>query len=278
MELKVLEKTPFSLRLLVKGISLHTLNSIRRIILSEVPTMAIDYVIFIENSSVFYDEYISHRLGLIPLKSDIAYDKYKPPEECIEIGETQQYPPDCFAKFDLEVEGPEEGIRVVYSGDLVASDPDVVPVYNNIPLFKLIKGQKVKFEAYARLGRGKEHAKWSPVSIAVHKYVPNILINEQECTGCGKCVDACPKNILELTNGKARVKNQVLYECTMCKLCEKVCEVRAIKVSHVENEYILYLEFTGALSPKKTLIEASNILIKKLDDFEEKLKSMGVLQ
>jgi hypothetical protein len=57
-----------------------------------------------------------------------------------------------------------------------------------------------------------------------------------------------------------------------------VCEARAIKISRVENEFILFLEFTGALSPKKTLIEASNILIKKLGEFEEKLKSMGVLQ
>jgi DNA-directed RNA polymerase subunit D len=91
LEIQVLEKTPFSLKLLIKGISLHTLNSIRRAVLSEVSTMAVDYVIFIENSSVFYDEYLAHRLGLIPLKSDNAYEKYKSPEECAEAGEKRGF-------------------------------------------------------------------------------------------------------------------------------------------------------------------------------------------
>jgi DNA-directed RNA polymerase subunit D len=278
LEIQVLEKTPFSLKLLIKGISLHTLNSIRRAVLSEVSTMAVDYVIFIENSSVFYDEYLAHRLGLIPLKSDNAYEKYKSPEECAEAGEKRVFSADCFAKFDLEAEGPDSGVLVIYSRDLVPSDPDIVPVFDNIPLLKLIKGQRVKLEAFARLGRGKEHAKWSPVSVATHKYVPRIDVNTNACTGCGKCIDACPRGVLGLQNGKAFAKNEKILDCNLCRLCEQVCEARAIKISRVENEFILFLEFTGALSPKKTLIEASNILIKKLDEFEEKLKSMGVLQ
>jgi DNA-directed RNA polymerase subunit D len=278
LNIEILEKTPFTLKLYVKDLPIHVLNAIRRAVMSEVPVMAIDYVIFIENSSVFYDEYIAHRLGLIPLTSENASDKYKSPEECAEAGEKKVFSTDCFVKLDLEAEGPENGMLTIYSGDLASSDSDVKPVFDNIPLAKLVKGQKIKLEAFARLGRGKEHIKWSPVSAATHKYVPNIIINSENCNGCGKCIDACPRGVLKLVDGKAVINESNLLLCSFCRLCEQVCEPRAIRVSHRENEYVLYLDFTGALSPRKTLIEASNILIKKLDEFEEKLKNLGVIQ
>ena len=276
MEIEIIEKTPLSIKLHIKGIPLHVLNSIRRATMSEVPTMAIDYVIFVENSSVFYDEYLAHRLGLIPLKSENAYGKYKSPEECSEAGEKRVFSTDCFAKFDLEVSGSDEQVITVYSKDLIPSDPDIVPVYENIPLIKLSKGQRVKLEAFARLGRGKEHIKWSPVTVAVHTYVPIISIKET-CTACGKCVDACPRGVLLKEGSKIVVEESRVMSCNFCRLCERVCDTNAIKVSHREDEYVLYLELTGSLSARKVLIEAANILIRKLDELEEKLKGLGVL-
>lgn len=278
LKITVLEQTSNSIKLHVKGAPLHLINSIRRAAMSEVPTMAIDYVIFIENSSVFYDEYIAHRLGLIPLTSENAHLKYKPPEECAEAGERRIFSPDCFAKFDLEVEGPSKGELTVYSGDLVPSDTDVIPVYKNIPILKLIKGQRVKLEAFARLGRGKEHAKWSPVTVAAHKYVADIHIREELCNGCGKCVDACPRSVLKLVDNKAIADTVKIYDCSLCKLCENVCESKALKVLNREDEYILTFELTGALSLKSIIVSAADILTNKLNELEEKLKSMGVIQ
>lgn len=278
LKIQILDKTPLSLKLYIEGISLHVLNSIRRAILAETPTMAIDYVIFVENSSAFYDEYVAHRLALIPLRSDDAVLRYKSPEECAEAGEKHMFSADCFAKFDLTAEGPEEGEVTVYSRDLVSSDVYITPVYDNIPIIKLIRGQRIKLEAFARLGRGKEHAKWSPVSIAAHKYVPVIIINYGDCNGCLKCVNSCPKEILTISDGKVIVNEERLLECSFCKICESVCTTSAIKVSHRENSYILKLEFTGALSSKTTLITASEILIKKLEELENKLKELGVLE
>lgn len=277
MEIYVLEKTPLSLKLYVRGIQLHVLNSIRRAIISEVPTMAIDYVIFIENSSVFYDEYIAHRLGLIPLRSDEAYEKYKSPEECAEAGEKRVFSADCFAKFDLEVEGPETGITVVYSKDLVPGDPDITPVYDNMPILKLIKGQRIRLEAFARLGRGREHIKWSPVNVAVHKYIPVVEVDSERCNDCSKCLDVCPRDVFVKINDRVTVDPSRILECNLCKLCERICGREAVRVSHRENEYILYLEFTGTLSPRRTIHEATNVLLRKLDEFESKLRELGVL-
>jgi DNA-directed RNA polymerase subunit D len=277
LKIEVLEQKPLSIRLRIKGISLHLLNSIRRVIISEVPTMAIDYVAFMENSSVFYDEYLAHRLGLIPLTSDQALWKYKSPEECREAGEKGLFSEDCFIRLSLEGEGGDEAVTL-YSDNLVSSDPDVKPSFGKIPIVKLIKPQKVKLEAYARLGRGKEHIKWSPVSVAAHKYVPNILVNQGLCRGeeCLKCVEACPKEVFAFQSGEIKVRSDKLLDCTMCKLCENLCPSGAIKVSHEEDEFILTLELTGALSARNVLLESVRILEKKLDDFVETLREKGV--
>ncbi|OYT39470.1 MAG: DNA-directed RNA polymerase subunit D [Desulfurococcales archaeon ex4484_58] len=280
VEIRVLEKNPYVLKLHVKDIPLHVLNSIRRTILSEVPTMAVDFVVFTINSSVFYDEYIAHRLGLIPLTSEEALEKYKSPEECREAGEKGVFSEDCFVKLELEGKGREGEIVTLYSGDLKTSDPDVKPIHDKIPILALTGNQEIKLEAYARLGRGKEHAKWSPVSIATHKYVPNILIDYEKCKGetCKECIEVCPRNIFDLVDGKLIVKSEKIYECTLCRYCEEKCPVNAIRVKWIENEFILTIESTGSLSTKKILLEAVKILEEKINDFINSLKERGVLE
>jgi len=56
----------------LKGVPLQYANALRRICLNGVPVFAIDTVDIIENSSVMSDEGIAHRLGLIPLKTDLT--------------------------------------------------------------------------------------------------------------------------------------------------------------------------------------------------------------
>jgi len=283
MEIQVLDQTPLKLKLLVKDIPLHVLNSIRRTTMTDVPTMAIDYVVFTINTSVFYDEYIAHRLGLIPLTSKEALGKYKPPEECREAGEKGVFSEDCYVKFELEAVGEPGRIKIIYSGDLKTSDPDVKPVYDNIPIVALTGRvskiletehefkQEIKLEAYARLGRGREHSKWSPVSIASHKYVPVINIDESKCkgSGCIKCIDICPKNVFELKDDKIVVNHSRIYDCTLCRQCELQCPYEAISVGWIDGSYILTIETTGALPPKTVLLEAVNILIDKIDKLEK---------
>ncbi len=235
-------------------------NALRRTVLSEVPSMAIDEVIIVENSSSFYDEYIAHRLGLIPLKTNLK--RYKVPER------KEDLTPENTVRLTLEVTCKREE-QMVYSGDLKPVDPFVEPVNMKIPIVKLKKGQKLVLEAIARLGRGKEHAKWQPVSTVSYSYLPIVDINLQKCTGCSKCVDECPVGILEVMDGKARVKN--IYECLICKSCEENCTEGSIKVRYNPKSFIFSLESTGALSAEEIIEEAINILINKLNNFKNKL-------
>lgn len=52
-------------------------NAFRRILLSEVPTMAIDRVCIVNNTSLIQDEVLAHRIGLIPIKADPRLFEYR---------------------------------------------------------------------------------------------------------------------------------------------------------------------------------------------------------
>ena len=80
MKIEILEKNDNNLRIVVREADVPLMNALRRIALAEVPCMAIEEVVMIENSSILQDEIIAHRLGLTPLKTDL--DAYSLPEEC----------------------------------------------------------------------------------------------------------------------------------------------------------------------------------------------------
>lgn len=145
MNLKISKIEKDRVKFNISGIDVSLANALRRIIISEIPTMAIESVTFYENSSILDDEFLALRLGLIPIKTDLA-------------GPDQ-------IKLSLDVRGP----CTVYSRDLKLEKqtvkgksrvPENIMVYDNIPIAKLTENQKIKLEAKAQLGTGKEHMKW----------------------------------------------------------------------------------------------------------------------
>jgi len=267
VEIEVLEKDDKNMRLLIRGADVPFMNALRRIVIAEVPSMAVDEVVILENSSILQDETIAHRIGLIPLKTDL--DSYNLPEECpckSEFGCNL-----CRVTFTLDAEA-KEGTRTVYSGELVSENPNVTPVSDNIPIIKLAKGQKLRLEAYARLGKGKNHAKWQPVSMCAYKYHPKIEVSSKNCDACGKCVEICPRKVLIKADDKIKVRD--LMACTLCQDCVEACpqNPKAIKIGWEENNFIFSLESTGALPPEKIVAEAVNTLDKQLNELENQIK------
>jgi DNA-directed RNA polymerase subunit D len=162
VRVKTLGETPNSVTVQIEGVDRSYANAIRRFCIAEVPSMAIDDVVVLENSSVLYDEILAHRLGMIPIRTDL--ERYVLPEKC-DCGSPLGCHK-CRVLFVLDAKGKEK-VTSVYSGDLVSEDREIRPVSETIPLVKLAPGQTVKLEAYARLGRGKEHAKWQPCTVSV---------------------------------------------------------------------------------------------------------------
>jgi len=244
------------------------MNSLRRIIVAEVPSMAIDEVVVLENSSMLHDEILAHRLGLMPLKTDL--DSYNLPEQCScksELGCNL-----CRVSLTLDAEAKDSS-KIVYSGDFVAENPNMRPVSEKIPIIKLAPGQRLKLEAYARLGKGQKHAKWQPVSVCTYRHFPRVKINEKECDSCGKCVDICPKRVLSVSEGGKRLELRNVIDCTVCHDCVDVCPKSppAVEVAWDKDVFVLDVESTGALPVERIIAEALKILDTKFESFMEQL-------
>jgi len=146
----------------LKDIPLPYSNALRRICLNGIPVFAIDTVDIIENSSVFADEALAHRLGLIPIKTDLT--RFAEPSKCECKSETGCS--NCRVMLVLD-SGDTNTTRTVFSNELSSEDKDIAPVSDKIPIIRLTQGQRVKVEAYAKLGRGTEHAKWNSSNISI---------------------------------------------------------------------------------------------------------------
>jgi len=268
VKIEILEKNDCNFRIIVRDADVPLINALRRIALAEVPSMAIEEVVMIENSSILQDEIIAHRLGLTPLRTDL--DAYNLPEDCeckSEFG-----CPQCRVTLTLDAEA-RDGTRTVYSGEIISENPEIVPVSDKIPIIKLAKNQKLKLEAYARLGRGKTHAKWQPVSMCAYKYFPEITIPTEKCAECTKCVDICPKKVLAIKDEVVSVRD--LLACNLCMDCVEACPKKTspLKIEWEKNAFVMTIESTGALPPERILQEATKILGKQLDEVEQLLKA-----
>ena len=152
----------------LKGVPLYYVNELRRICLNGVPIFAIDTVDIIENSSVFVDESLTHTLGMIPLKT--------------ELDGSDESNSRVMLALDSEA---VDNVKIVTSAELESKDQVVKPISEQIPIAHLAPGQRIKLEAYARLGRGTEHAKWNSANISVvtHTGVEDEYVLTVETTG-----------------------------------------------------------------------------------------------
>ena len=148
--IQVLTNDEKKISVMLKGISLHYANALRRICLNGVPVFAIDTVDIIENSSVLPDDGIAHTLGMIPLKT--------------ELDGSDETNSRVMLVLDSEA---TENTKVVTSAELESKDQVVKPISYKIPIIHLAPGQRIKLNAYARLGRGTEHAKWNSANVSI---------------------------------------------------------------------------------------------------------------
>ena len=151
MSLEITNENEQKVSVKIKGVPLQYVNALRRICLNGVPIYAVESIDVLENSSVLADEGVAHRIGLIPLKTDLSASKDGNEND----------------KIMLTLDsGITDETRTILSGELKSQDDTVVPTSNNIPIVTLAPGQSIKFEAYARLGKGTEHARWNSANIA----------------------------------------------------------------------------------------------------------------
>ena len=261
-QLEVLSKDKNRVEFLLSDANAAIANTLRRLIIEHVPTLAIEDVEFLKNNSALYDEIIAHRLGLIVLKTDL--ETYNLKEECKCKGEGCAR---CQVILSLKAKGP----CVVCASEIESKDPKVKPVYPKTPIVKLLKGQELEFIATAKLGFGSEHVKWS-CGLAWYKHKPVIEINEKKNTNPDACAQSCPVKVYDVKDNKLVINKQNLLKCHLCMACVDVAANSSIQVEKSPTDFIFYIEPWGQLSVQEIIQTAVQSFQNMLKTFEEKLK------
>lgn len=259
-------------------------NAVRRILLSEVPTIAIENVFVHTNTSIMHDEQLAHRLGLVPLKIDSrpfeVWEKGLPvtPANTVKLRmqtkctynpsapQDGEAPPNVLYKGSNVLSGAIE--HVPFGGqeqDALIGDEPPRPVHDDILLCKLRPGQEIHVEMDATKNIGKEHAKWSPVATAGYRMLPEVTlkvpVTGSEAQGL---VELCPAKVFDIEDDAVVVARP--RDCTMCRECirEPKWEEK-VELTRKRDHFIFSVESTGAMPAPTLVTEALSVITDKCD-------------
>ncbi len=228
-------------------------NSLRRVLTSEVPVMAISSVEFRKNDSALYDEMIAHRLGLLVLSTDTK--GYNVPKKDAKPSSATH------VKLTLKEKGP----KVVYASSLKSDDKSIVPVHPKTPIVKLSEGQELELIATAHLGFGRDHAKWSPGLISYYQK-PTIKVENK---GVEKVLEAYPSQVVK--GGK--IDPKLINSPNLIDACTGVSE--HVKIEYGEpKDFVFTIESWGHLKPQEIMELGLKAFDESLDEFKKTLKQV----
>ncbi|KAI3972174.1 hypothetical protein MKW92_051206 [Papaver armeniacum] len=262
-------------------------NALRRIMIAEVPTIAIELVEIEVNSTVLNDEFLAHRLGLIPLTSDKAMGMRfsRDCDACDGDGQCEY----CSVEFHLSVRCDQDQTLDVTSADLLTADPNVIPVdvanaarstsfdsseNKGIIIVKLRRGQELRLRAIARKGIGKDHAKWSPTATVTFMYEPDIHINEDMMATLTleekqSWVESSPTKVFDIDPSTQQVivvdPEAYTYDDEVIKKAEAMGKPGLVEITGREDSFIFTVESTGAVKASQIVLNAIEVLKQKLD-------------
>ena len=204
--LEIISKDDQKIAVKLKGIPLQYANALRRVCLNGVLVFAIDTVDIVMNSSVLPDEGLAHRLGLIPITTDLS--RFNEPSKCECQSETGCS--NCKVMLILD-SGESDVTRTILSSELTSEDDSIKPVSDKIPIAHLAPGQRIKIECYARLGRGTDHAKWNSANIATLTDTDkdDVKVLTVESTGALKPEQIIVAGVDEVSNRVGQFKDMI---------------------------------------------------------------------
>jgi len=287
-QIEILELKEDSMSFILSKTDVSIANALRRIMISEVPTMAIDLVEFDNNTSVLHDEFIAHRLGLVPLTSS-KQDKFNYTRDCT----CMERCPHCSVELNLSVTCTTDQTKDVTSQDLFSQDTDVAPVDSTINkddptqrtdqgilIVKLRKGQELRLKAIAKKGVGKEHAKWSPTCGVTYQFDPDIRLNQASMetlseTQKQEFVASCPTKVYRYDEDSKTVDIEDANRCTYCNECKKKAielnKPELVTINARQDKFVFTVETTGSLKPEEVVLSALNVLKLKLANLQANL-------
>jgi DNA-directed RNA polymerase subunit D len=239
-EVEFIDRDEREARFLVRGITPAFANGIRRAMVADVPTLSVDSVRVIENSSVMFDEQIGHRLGMVPLSA--------PPEE-FEVGES--------VTLGLDVSGPD----TAYSGDLNSMDAMVEPAEANVPIIELKEGQRIEVEAEAVLDTGKSHAKHQGGVAVGYRHLQTV----EEVGDRGEFAEEEP-NILR---GVIEDDGELIPTEEFDNDLTNRYPGKELDVQDVPNAFVFHVETDGSMSVEELVLAAVDSLDARANELQE---------
>lgn len=219
------------------GVEPPLANALRRILISEIPTMAIENVSIYQNTSVIPDEVLSHRLGLIPIKADADQFNYKDQDD--------EHTESNSIHLKLHIANTTNTEKSVYSKDIKwlpignqnTRMKAVSPIHDDILVARLAPNQEIEVEMYCVKNIGREHAKWSPVCTAYYRLLPTVELIERISGESAKRLKAvCPMGVFDIEDSHAYVKDN--RKCTMCRECVNCDDFKdLVDLGKVKNHF-----------------------------------------
>ncbi|KAG0671384.1 DNA-directed RNA polymerase core subunit rpc40 [Kluyveromyces marxianus] len=268
------------------GVDTSIANAFRRIMISEVPSVAPEYVYFFNNTSVLQDEVLAHRIGLVPLKVDpdmLSWIDSSLPESerftdentivmslNVKCTRNPDAPPNCedprilyrnahiYAR-DLKFEPQGKQVEQFAKCPVVAADPDIL-------LAKLRPGQEISLRAHCILGIGSDHAKFSPVATASYRLLPQIdILDEIRGEDAKKFVKCFAKGVADIdSEGRAYIKDPRKDTVSREVLRHEEFQGK-VKLGRVRDHFIFNVESAGAMTPEEIFFKSVRILKNKAE-------------
>ncbi|KAG1696487.1 DNA-directed RNA polymerases I and III subunit RPAC1 [Nymphon striatum] len=275
------------------GIDAAIANAFRRIMMSEVPTMAIDKIFMYNNTSIIQDEVLAHRIAMVPIKVDPRLFNYRQEnDEKGNCADTIEFRLQVKCTKNKNPSNDATGSSRLYINNKVMSKQlewvpisnqrdlfnDIKPVDDSIPLADLRPGQEIDLKAHCVKGIGHDHAKFSPVATVSYRLLPEITITKEVVGEAAERFAKCfSKGVIEVVENEhgvkvARVKNARNDMCSRNVFVHddlKDC----VKLGRVRDHFIFSVESTGALPPNILVSEAIKILMSKCRVYMEELEN-----
>ena len=263
MKVEVKELKSKKAILKIEDIQIYFVNSLRRVMLSDLPKLAVDNVVIYDNTSALFDEIISHRLGLVPIPTDLSLLSFR--DECVCKGKGC---PNCTVRYTLSKEG--EG--TVFSGDLQPAEKSWAITEDKIPIAKLYGDQRLILEVEAILGRGRDHAKWQAVQAPGYRMETTIDFDKNKVDELKTFIDKLPDDLVEIKDNKLELKD--IKSLPILESYIDSEKINFIKINKDPTKVIFSFETDGSFSAKDALLESAKILEDKYTEFGKLLKDL----
>jgi DNA-directed RNA polymerases I and III subunit RPAC1 len=290
VDFKIKELTDEEIVFELSGVEAPLANALRRIMIAEIPTMAIEKVEMWQNTSIIPDENLAHRMGLVPIMADPHAFEFKPLDKPYDESNSLRFKlhaictkKDPRKPTPLNINDVEEEEKIFNNSNVYSGQLEWVPIGNQAKLFKnnpprplhddiliakLRPGQEIEMEFIVEKGIGKTHAKWSPVCTAWYRLMPDIRFKQPiEGSDAKELKKLCPAGVFDIEDlgkGKTRATVANSEACTTCRECirhDKFAD--KIDLGKRKDVFEFHIESLGIYKPERIMFEALDKLKEK---------------